>query len=285
MSQSSSQAGQAASRQPVQPQSSEPAAEERASTVRLNSELRHAQLELLSAHCATHQLRLHYTADQLIQFGRRDVLRKSAEAASALNDFYSAIEEKISKAAAPPAPVLATPEMIAQAVTWLADYLRGQRDHYVAAASPIDASSKSALSPYFSAGLLDRVRVLELKGARVPLPDFYTQARALGFDNLPEISHMDSVTFQDVIVFNQHLELRALFHALVHTLQIEMLGLERYAEHWIVAFLKTRAHFTVPLEVHAFSLASRFVRPNPERFSVEEQVALWVAEERYRVAP
>ncbi len=282
----SSKSGQAASQQPVHPHESQQSADARTFAVRLNSELRHAQLELLSAHCATHQLRLHYTADQLIRFGRRDVFRKSAEAASALHDFYSSIEKGIPKPPAPQAAVAqASPAQISQAVNWLADYLRAQRDHYLPASSPIDEGSKAALSHYFSADLLDRVRVLELKGARVAPPDFYAQARALGFDNLPEISHMDSLTFCDVIIFNEHLELRALFHALVHTIQIETLGLECYAEIWVAAFLKTRAHFTVPLEVHAFSLASRFLRPNPDRFSVAEQVALWVAEERYRIAP
>ena len=74
---------------------------------------------------------------------------------------------------------------------------------------------------------------------------------------------------------------QSLFHALVHTIQIEVLGLERYAELWIHSFLKTRAHFTVPLEVHAFSLASKFVRPAPEKFSVEDQIVLWAEEDRY----
>jgi len=72
-----------------------------------------------------------------------------------------------------------------------------------------------------------------------------------------------------------------LFHALVHTVQIQVLGLERYAELWVVNFVKTRAHFTVPLEVHAFSLASRFLRPSPDRFSVEGQVRRWQTEGRY----
>ena len=43
----------------------------------MNSELRHAQLELLSAHCATHQLRFRFSLDDLARFGQRDVLRKS----------------------------------------------------------------------------------------------------------------------------------------------------------------------------------------------------------------
>ena len=36
-----------------------------AAIAQMNSELQHAQLELLSAHCASHQLRLHYSADDL----------------------------------------------------------------------------------------------------------------------------------------------------------------------------------------------------------------------------
>ena len=82
--------------------------DERVSVLQLNSELQHAQLELLSAHCATHQLRLHYSADDLARFGRRDVLRKSAEAASALNEFYSSIEKKIPRTAPESASLPAT---------------------------------------------------------------------------------------------------------------------------------------------------------------------------------
>lgn len=256
--------------------------EERVSVLQMNSELQHAQLELLSAHCATHQLRLHYSASDLARFGRRDVLRKSAQAASALNAFYSSIEKQIPDPADVAGPALQpSDEQIAQAVGWLTSFLQAQREHYLPAAAPLSAELKAIMRPYFSAALLDRVQVLELEGARVAPPDFFARARAMGFDTLPEISHMDSLTFIDVLVFNEQLTERALFHALVHTAQIEVLGLDRYAELWIRSFIKTRAHFTVPLEVHAFSLSSRFLRPQPERFSVEEQVALWAGDERY----
>jgi hypothetical protein len=258
------------------------APEEWGSILQLNSELQHAQLELLSAHCAVHQLHLHYSSDDMARFGRRDILRKSAQAASAISEYYSAIEKKIPRDTPAgqtfPEP---TSELVAQAVGWLASYLRAQREQYFPAAGPLSEQHKATLSPYFSAALLDRIRILELKGARVAAPDFFVKARTLGFDNLPEISHMDSLTFLDVIVFNEQISERSLFHALVHTIQIDVLGLERYAERWIRSFIKTRAHFTVPLEVHAFSLASKFVRPVAEKFSVEDQVVLWAQEDRY----
>jgi len=254
--------------------------DDRSFVLQMNSELRHAQLELLSAHCATHQLRLRYSASDLARFGRRDVLRKSAEAASVLNEFYTAIKRQMSERGN---TTLVEPseQQIAQAVRWLAAYLQTQRAAYLPPASPLDPQSRSSLEPYFSPALLDRIRVLELKGARVNPPDFFAEVRALGFDNLPEISHMDSLTFLDVIVFNQEASHRALFHGLVHTVQIELLGLERYCELWVSGFISSRAHFTVPLEVHAFALASKYLRSLPEQFSVEEQVALWISEDRY----
>ena len=255
--------------------------EDRVSMLHMNSELQHAQLELLSAHCATHQLRLHYSSDDLALFGRRDVLRKSAQAASELNEFYSAIERRIPQVPNPPA---ATPEptgqQIAQAIEWLSTYLREQREHYLPAAGPLSDPLKARLWPYFSPQLLDQVRVLELQGARVAVPEFFTKVRALGFEP-PQVSHMDSLTFIDVIVFNEQLTERALFHALVHGVQIQVLGLQRYAELWVRTFVRTRAHFTVPLEVHAFSLSSKFLRPSPERFSVEDHVLRWVSDKRY----
>lgn len=257
--------------------------ENRVTVVQMNSELRRAQLELLSAHCATHQLRLHYSADDLARFGRRDVLRKSAEAAVALSEFYAAIEKRIPDSG--PAPQAAVPQLtgaqLTRAVEWLCLYLRSQHDHYLPAAHPLGKQAKSAMARHFPAPLLDRVRVVELKGARVAVPEFFKQARAMGFDSLPDMPHMESITFLDVIAFNEKLSERALFHALVHTVQIEVLSLERYAELWIRGFLKTRAHFTVPLEVHAFSLASRFLRPVPDKFSVEDEVLRWAADERY----
>jgi hypothetical protein len=255
--------------------------DERVPALQMNSELQHAQLGLLSAHCATHQLRLHYSADDLARFGRRDVLRKSAEAAIALSEFYTSIEKKIPQTAADPASLQQpTSEQISEAVYWLSSYLLAQREHYLPASGPLSNHQKASMWPYFSSTLLDQLRIIELQGARVAVPEFFTQIRALGFEP-PEISHMDSLTFLDVIAFNERLTDRALFHALVHTVQIQVLGLERYAELWVTSFIKTRAHFTVPLEVHAFSLASKFLRPAPERFSVEDQVRRWEADGRY----
>jgi len=69
-----------------------------------------------------HQLRLHYSTDELARFGHREVVRKSAEAASALHDFYSRIESSSSHCEPPASVPEPTPEQLGQAVEWLASY-------------------------------------------------------------------------------------------------------------------------------------------------------------------
>ena len=248
--------------------------------VEMNSDLHHAHLEVLSAHCAVHQLRLHYTADDLARFGRRDILRKSAEAASALCEFYSSIEKEVPRDAHPSAPQLNSAQ-IALAIEYVSSYLQQKRDHYFPAALPLSNHHKARMWPYFSSQLLDQVRVLELHGKRVPAPSFYAQARALGFDNLPQVTHMESLTFLDVLVFNQTLSEQSLFHALVHAVQFQVLGLQRYTELFVQSFVKAKAHFSVPLEAHVFALESKFKLAAAERFSVEDHVVRWVKDGRY----
>ena len=253
--------------------------EDRSSVLQMNSDLEHAQLELLSARCAVHQLRLQYSFDQLARFGSRDILRKSAQVASALHEFYAAVENNI-PAPEPPTPIQPSPEQKSQALEWIATYLQEEREYYAPVAVPLNADCRIRMRQYFAPSLLDRIRIIELQGARVRVPEFFAKVRALGFEP-PEITHMDSVTFLDVVAFNQTLTERALFHALVHAVQFDILGLGRYAELWVRGFLKNRTHFTVPLEVHAFTLTSKFLQPTTDSFSVEDHVVRWIVDDRY----
>jgi hypothetical protein len=255
--------------------------DDRVAIVHMNSELRHAQLELLSAHCATHQLRLRYSADDLARFGQRDILRKALDAASALSEYYSSIERRIPREDLSPLVPPLTQERIREAVGHLSSYLRDQRERYFHSAAPLTEHHKALLRPYFPLALLERVKAAELEGSRVSNPPFYAEARALGFVNLPDLPHMHSLTFLDVVVFNERITERALFHALVHAVQFEVLGLERYAELFVRGFVNARLHFSVPLEAQAFFLESKFVASPADRFSVEEQVRLWVKEGHY----
>jgi hypothetical protein len=256
--------------------------EDRISSAQLNSELRRAQLELISAHCATHKLREHFSIDDLARHGRRDVLRKSIEMAGAISEYYLSIEALIPNKEVTPTPTTSVDEeQILRAIECVSSYLWQQRERYLPPAVPLNKQLQARMSPYFSANLLDQIRMVELRGARVPNPPFYAEWKAQGFLNLPDIQHMTSLTFIDALVFNDVLTERSLFHALVHAVQFQVLGLQRYTELFVRSFVNTRFHFLVPVEAHAFFLESKFARPVAETFSVEEQVRLWAKQNRY----
>jgi hypothetical protein len=249
---------------------------DRVAIAQMNADLRHAQLDLLSAHCATDRLRLRFSVEDLARYGERDVLRKTIGTAIALHNYYLSIQNEMS----PDSGSLPEPQ-VAQAVKRVSDYLGSQREIFFARGVPLGPRQKGLLQPFFSPALLDRVRTVELHGRRLPPPPFYLEALALGVENLPSLTHMSSLTFVDVIVFNDLLIERALFHGLVHAVQFQILGVERYTDLFVRAFLRTHAHFTVPLETHAFTLESKFAVDPGKVFSVEEQVRLWLREGRY----
>src|SRR5580698_7384926 len=124
--------------------------EDRISVVQMNSELRHAELELISAHCATHKLRLRFSTDNIARYGHRDVLRKSIETASALSEYYSSIEKQISAESA--ASVAATGlnnQQILQALEYVSSFLRDGREQYLPSATPLSKGLQAIISPYF----------------------------------------------------------------------------------------------------------------------------------------
>ena len=111
--------------------------DDRVAIVNLNSELRHAQLELLSAHCSIHQLRLRFSAEDLARFGQRDVLRKSVQAATAISEYYLSIEKKIPAVEAGAEQVAApSEETILEFVEHVSTYLTEERTRHLRSAVP-----------------------------------------------------------------------------------------------------------------------------------------------------
>lgn len=256
---------------------------DRVAIMQMNSELRHAQLEMLSAQCATDRVRLRYSAESVARHAQRDVLRKAWASANALYEYYNGLCKQVAEhdGTAKASELSLSETRVMEASDRLASYLHEQRETFRASGTPLANSHRLTMAPFFSPLLLEQVRIVKLDRQRMPNPPFYAEARALGFVNLPEFSHMTSLTFGDVVVFQEEITDRSLFHALVHTVQFEVLGIERYSERFVRGFLRTRSHATVPTEAHAFKLESAFVE-SPERpFSVEEKVRLWTNQGRY----
>lgn len=169
------------------------------------------------------------------------------------------------------------------AIARVTEYLHEQRERFLPEGLPMGKKQRRIAARFFSPALLDAVRVVELTHRRLEKPPFYAQAKAQGFSNVPDVTHMASLTFEDVLVFQQGPTDRILFHALVHAVQYQLLGLERYAELFVRGFLRMGSHFLVPLEAHAFALDSRFTVNGGRAFSVEAEVLTWISEDRYAV--
>ncbi|HZR56268.1 MAG TPA: hypothetical protein VFA74_05315 [Terriglobales bacterium] len=257
--------------------------DDRSSIVKMNADLRDAQLELLSAHCATDRIRLRYSTGDIARHGQRETLRKAFGAATALHNYYVEVEKQIS------APDIKSgteetrfnEQQVLAAIACVAAYLSEQREQHYPTGRPLSDLNRKLLEPFFPPTLLADIRIVEMKGRRVAKPSFYEQARALGLINLPDVTHMASLTFEDVVVFNDRLSERALFHALVHAVQFQILGMQGYVDRFVRSFLRTQSHFNVPLEAHAFTLECKFAGDPTRHFSVEEQVWLWTNQNRY----
>ncbi len=190
----------------------------------------------------------------------------------------------------PSLPMTESPEMqsgkltdrqLRKAVEVFVEFLRHQRAEYYPLGQSIGPKTKAFLARFFDPALLGQVKVLKLTGGRVPNPPFYKAAREMGCQNLPDLKHQASVTFMDVVVFNEKINERALFHGLVHATQVQVLGVERYAELFVRGFLKAKSYFMVPIKAHAFTLDCQFAENRERGFSVETEVVRWLEQGRY----
>jgi len=173
-----------------------------------------------------------------------------------------------------------TADQVARVTELVAGYISAQRLKYAPRAVPLSAQQRAPLEPFFAREVLDRVRVLVLKGERVPNPEFYPMLRRLGFKNLPDQSAMGAITFCDVVVSHEPFSSGLLFHELVHVEQYRQLGIPRFSELYVGGFLNGGSYEAIPLEVNAYTLEGRFEKNPARQFSVPDEVAKWLAEGR-----
>lgn len=174
-----------------------------------------------------------------------------------------------------------TEREVLRAADTLAGYLRQQRAHYYPLGQFLGPRTKAFLARFFDPSLLGLIKIVRLAGERVPNPPFFEIAKSKGFKNLPDLTHQSPVTFLDVIVFNEKHSERGLFHGLVHATQVQLLGVERFAELLVRGSLRTKSYMMIPLKAHAFSLDCQFAEHRERGFSVETEVTRWLEQGRY----
>jgi hypothetical protein len=174
-----------------------------------------------------------------------------------------------------------TEQQIHRAVARFARYLREERELYYPQGQALSTEAKEFFGRFFPPALLEQVRVVALAGRRVSNPSFYEEARALGLTHLPDITHKDSVTFIDALVFNERVTDRILFHALVHATQVRTLGIYLFADLFVRGFLRTKSYSMVPFKAQAFALDMRYASDKSSTFSVEDEIFRWLMTKRF----
>src|SRR5260370_34893501 len=178
-------------------------------------------------------------------------------------------------------PAEVSEERVAEMISGVAAYLRGERELYFRASEPLAPGWRTAVQAHFSGTLLGSVRTIILKGARIPPPPFYSEAMAFSAGSFPDFVHLASITYMDIIVFHDEIPLRTLFHGLVHAAQMAFLGLDRYADLYVRGFVKSRSWIAIPLEAQAYQLDTRFAMSPSASFSAEDEVKSWAEQDRY----
>jgi hypothetical protein len=162
---------------------------------------------------------------------------------------------------------------VAEVSRLVADYISAQRRRYAPRSAQLSPRQKTNLAAFFSAELLEDVRLLVLESERIRNPDFYPTLRNLGFTNLPDQTGMAAITFSDVVVSHERFSDGLLFHELVHVEQYRQLGIPTFAHLYVQGFLKSGSYEAIPLEVNAYTLEARFVRNPQTPFDVSREVA------------
>jgi len=249
--------------------------------VQLNGDLRHAHSEMQSAQRAAQRLQARFTVDEIARHAEPEMLSTAQATATGLHQYFSSIPRLAQNSSG--VRSMEGPELdenqVLDAIADISAYMCEQREKYHAIGEPLEAQHTSIMANFFSPSLLARIRVVQL--AKQGLGRIKIERKANSYHHLLELTHMASVTFEDVVVFNEELTTRSLFHALVHAVQFQLLGLPRYTELFIRAFVATRWRFNVPLEAHAFELESRFAADRRQTFVVENEVRLWIDRGRY----
>ncbi|HEY5030103.1 MAG TPA: hypothetical protein VIK39_16980 [Candidatus Angelobacter sp.] len=172
------------------------------------------------------------------------------------------------------------PAMVSQLVSMVEDYINSSRKKYAPQAMPLTDAQRTAMQPFFSAAVLDSVRLCVLQGTRVSNPSMYTMAKMMGIRNLPDFSAMTAITFVDVIVCHEECTDALLFHELVHVVQYAQLDVKEFAARFVSGFVQGGSFEEIPLEKFASALEARFSENASQSFSVEAEVQQWLEAEK-----
>jgi hypothetical protein len=165
--------------------------------------------------------------------------------------------------------------LIGQGQKWVKE----QRLAYRPLGKVLPEQTVAQFSPFFETSLLKKVHLLMVPG--LENPEFLEAYRAT-FDEkampLLDFSSFAGITFMDTILLVDEFPgvdpEATLFHELVHAVQYELLGPEKFVELYIMGWINQGFNYAaIPLEMDAYELQNRFEADPGEPFSVQDEVS------------
>ncbi len=154
-------------------------------------------------------------------------------------------------------------------------WVESQRNKYRPTARGLIASEQTALGGFHSSETLRLARIAW--GPVAEEPPWYPELQKLGL-HYP-FSEAAAVTYVDTIFFSERFGERdkpspsTLFHELVHVVQFQVLGAERFLGHYVEGYLRGgQVYRANPLEAQAYALQDRYDRAPTMGFSVLAEV-------------
>lgn len=160
-----------------------------------------------------------------------------------------------------------------------ARYIEQNAARYRPEARKLTIREHEALGRFMTADLLHRARV-----AQAPLPQppkIQWIATVLRLDAVVNPGLTVAITFNNVIVHEEPISMRTLFHELVHVEQYKQLGVTKFARRYVGGFLRDGKYEDIPLEKHAYELDERYAASPAISFSVRDEVKRRIEEGKY----
>ena len=168
---------------------------------------------------------------------------------------------------------LILPSLIRDAKAWV----KQQRRRHRRSACHVSDKDRRKLSVHFDAFALEAARFKRV--SIIENPSFMETIKERGIRLPYDFSKNRGICFQDTVLTSetyrppQGKRLALLFHQLVHVVQYQVLGLDRYIEEYLEGWIHGGFEYhLIPLERQAYDLQAKFECKSQQLFSVRTQV-------------
>jgi len=156
-------------------------------------------------------------------------------------------------------------------------WVESQRDRYRSTGRKLEDDESDELKRFFGPETLQKTRI-----KMVPIienPDFYSTLEKMGIPEPMDLTTASGITYMDTILISEKYFIRQshwlplIFHELVHVVQYEVLGAQKFMEQYIFGWAENGfSYASIPMENDAFDLAAKYEANTRHGFSVTDEV-------------